>query len=87
MNNAITETIIPTKPNQINFIWLPTQLNKILRVLVPTQVQKYFATQLSFTNQVYCSQHNPTQVIFELMIIPIPVLGYYFTQPRFWVNN
>lgn len=87
MNNAITETIIPTKPNQINFIWLPTQLNKILKVLVPTQVQNSLPPNSGFTNQVYCSQHNPTQVIFELMIIHIIVLDYYFTQPRFWVNN
>ena len=65
MNNAITETIIPTKPNQINFIWLPTQLNKTLRVLVPTQVQNFFATQLNRFHKsslLFSAQPNPSHI-------------------------
>lgn len=85
MNNAITETIIPTKPNQINFIWLPTQLNKILRVLIshpsskilchPTQVSQIKFIVLSTTQPKSHSVKDITHPSVRLLFYPTQILS------------
>ena len=83
MNNAITETIIPTKPNQINFIWLPTQLNKTLRVLISHPSSKFLChptQQVSQIKFLFSVQPNPSHISVKDITHPSDRLRFYPTQ-------